>query len=618
MINRFGLTFLLSAHLLYSDNFNIEDDFLNSLNNVNQVASISKLNRDRTTSLVNVLQCKKLKKLGVDNVYDALKYIPGVELSKESSNAKNVIFRGSITKGEVKFLLDGVEINNAYRGSFYYFLDFPIELVSRIEVLRGPGSILHGSGAISGVINIITKSNQELIQDNELFLSTGSYRYSKGGTRFNLAGENYKLGVDAYYKNDDKEIEGTDQRIENYSTGVNIKLYDFKLNTRINKYTQGTSYGLFNSKALNLYQPDLNKNMFDSRNNAIYSNLTYNSALSQNNNIKVAFNYSTYEQTINAMHYAGLNLTSDYKEKSYYAKAELINSSIEDNELLIGVKLKCQKSTKSDLLGHPSESNIVTPNLERKIYSLYLNNNYLLTQKINISIGLRYDDYSDFGDNTAPDVGIVYRALDDLSFKLKYAHAFRAPSWTELSGLNGNPNLKAEVSKSTEFSTVYRYGSDAKISLNAYNVTIEDYIQNIANQYSQNDELHLQGIETEFSLNPLYNLEVGLIASYTDAKDSNDKRIDKITNFLTTASLIYTSDLGVIFGSTLRYKNTKNMDNKLIYDQSISYNIKDINIKLIGENLFDSDVIYYDDNHDQTNPIKDAQRVLMLKTSWTF
>ena len=606
---KYAIAFLATS-ILANETINIEDDFLQSLNQVNQVAAKTKLNRDRTTSLINVLQGKKLQKLGVDNVYEALRYIPGIELSKESTGTKSVIFRGSITKGEVKFMIDGVEINNAYRGSFYYFLDFPIELISRIEVLRGPGSVLHGSGAISGVINIITKSSQDSSTDNnEIFLSGGSYKYGKGGARVNIYKENYKLSVDAYYQENDKEIDSSDQRFNDYSTGLNFKAYDFEFNARIKDSTRGNAYGVFNIK-------DTNKNNYDNTNQAFYSNLKYSSSVSDNNDLKITLNYNKYSQIIEAN--AGIYLKSDFEEETYNTNFELVNTSIEGNEFLIGANFKHNNSLKTGLYGHPTESNIVLPNLDRDIYSAYVLNNYLLTNNINISLGLRYDDYSDFGDNFSPDLGLVYRANKDMSFKLKYAKAFRAPSWTELYGLNANPNLKAEVSENIEFGLVYKYESSGRISLNTYHMLIEDYIQSIAGVYSQESELDIHGVELDLSYNPVHNIEFSLVSSYSDAKDKYNHRIDYVANFLTTASLIYTSKIGLVFGSTLRYTNSKDMDNEAIFDQSISYNYKDINIKLIVKNMFNSGIIYYDSAHNETNPIKDAARVALIKASMEF
>jgi len=604
--------FLLSTSV-FANEFDVENDFLKSLNSINEVATTSKLNRDKTTSLINVLQGKKLEKLGVCNVYEALKYIPGIELTKETSGVMSVIFRGSITKGEVKFMVDGVEINNAYRASYYYFLDLPIELISRIEVLRGPYSILHGSGAISGVINIITKSNEDSHLENEIFLGTGSYNYAKGGTRVNLSDKNYKLSLDAYYQENDKEIDSTDQHLNDYSTGLYLKAYDFELNARLKNSIQGNAYEIGPYSI-----PDNNKDKYDNKNSSTYVNLLYNSQILKNNELKISLNYSQYAQEIETTN-GTIDLASEYKEESKSAKMELINKSFESNKLLVGAKVKRSSALKTDIFGHPTESNILPPNLERDILSVYFYNNYLLYKDMNVDLGLRYDDYSDFGDNTSVDMGLVYRANDDLSYKIKYAHAFRAPSWTELSNFSsGNPDLKAETSKNIEILSVYKHDANSKISLNFYYSVIEDYIQKIdsTTTYTQEDELTLQGAEFDFTYTPKHNIEFDFLASYIDAENKNGQHVDEISNFLTTSSLIYSSDIGLIFGSTLRYKNLTDLNNKAIFDQSISYNYKDINIKLIVKNLFGSDIVYY--NSSSIQPIKDADRLVFLKTSLEF
>ena len=173
--------YLLIAPLLFAnENLDLENDFLNSLDEVSEIATKTKLNIDDTPSFVSVLNSEKLKKLGVNNVFEALNLVPGVQLKKESSGVPIVTFRGVTQKSEVKLMVDGVTINNSYRGSIYYYLDFPIEMIKRIEVIRGAGSILYGSGAISGVINIITNSADKSAKNN-VFISTGTYSDYKGG-----------------------------------------------------------------------------------------------------------------------------------------------------------------------------------------------------------------------------------------------------------------------------------------------------------------------------------------------------------------------------------------------------------------------------------------------------
>ena len=157
MKNIFIFTLLVTS-LFANENLKLEEDFLSSLDEVSEIATKTKLNIDDTPSFVSVLRSEKLKKLGIENVFQALSLVPGVQLKRETSGVPVVVFRGVTQKGEVKLMVDGVTINNSYRGSIYHYLDFPIEMVERIEVIRGAGSVLYGSGAISGVVNIITKN----------------------------------------------------------------------------------------------------------------------------------------------------------------------------------------------------------------------------------------------------------------------------------------------------------------------------------------------------------------------------------------------------------------------------------------------------------------------------
>ncbi|MDQ7068680.1 MAG: TonB-dependent receptor plug domain-containing protein [Sulfurimonas sp.] len=227
-MSHFFSLILISTLLLSNDIPNFEDDFLQSLEEVSEIATKSKLNIDDAPAFVTVLNHEKLRKLGIDNVQEALAQVPGVQLKREAIGVPVIIFRGVSQKGEVKLMLDGVSINNTYRGSIYHFLDFPIELVERIEVIRGAGSVLYGSGAISGVINIITKSSSSE-NINSVFISGGSYNYYKGGALVASNFANIKIAIDTYYQENQKFIESTDRHLTDYSVGLKINDEHFAL-----------------------------------------------------------------------------------------------------------------------------------------------------------------------------------------------------------------------------------------------------------------------------------------------------------------------------------------------------------------------------------------------------
>jgi vitamin B12 transporter len=109
---------------------------------------------------VTVLRGADLRAQGYDNVPDALRTVPGVEVSQTGSRGSltQVSIRGSQAK-HVLVLVDGVQVNDLQDGAFD-FADFSLEGIERIEIVRGPQSGIHGSDANAGVIAITTISGR--------------------------------------------------------------------------------------------------------------------------------------------------------------------------------------------------------------------------------------------------------------------------------------------------------------------------------------------------------------------------------------------------------------------------------------------------------------------------
>ena len=95
------------------------------------IATRTRLNVDDVPAFVSILYHDELIKLGITDVYEALCLVPGVEPYMDASGARLLIFRGVMEKGKVKLLIDGIDINNTFRGSIYYYYDFPVELIQR-------------------------------------------------------------------------------------------------------------------------------------------------------------------------------------------------------------------------------------------------------------------------------------------------------------------------------------------------------------------------------------------------------------------------------------------------------------------------------------------------------
>jgi len=126
-------------------------------------------------------------------------------------------------------------------------------------------------------------------------------------------------------------------------------------------------------------------------------------------------------------------------------------------------------------------ANVFLPTHHRDIWSLALQDEWLFTEDWQLTAGLRYDQYSDFGSTFNPRAALVWDVNEQLTTKLLYGQAFRAPSFLEHFQQNnqlfvGNLNLKPEKIDTFEWAVDYRPVRTLHTGLNIYYYTIHDFI----------------------------------------------------------------------------------------------------------------------------------------------
>jgi len=620
-VKNISLAVLLIPFMLYANEVSLDDDFLASLDEVSDIASKSKLNIDDMPAFVTILQGKKLELLGVENVYEALSLVPGVELSMEASGAKQVIFRGVKEKGKVKLLVDGVTINNTYRGSMYYYLDFPIEMIDRIEVIRGPGSVLYGSNAISGVISIITKNAKENIP-NRLFVgASSSPRYFGGAqTSYNLS-ENSSLKIDGYYQESDIHVDtgpdkaGTsgesDESLKDYSIGVHLKVDNLTLLARFKQSQTGAAFGLGN-----VLVPDNDKGI---TNTNIFLQMNYEDSINLDMDYKLSLGTGKYRQKVDSRFFThpakgDVIYDGDYAESNYYGEFLLNSRSFENNRLSIGVRYEYAVSDKTALktyfkpTGDPfiPVEDIIEPDRSRNIFSFYIDDSISLSENIDLIAGLRWDNYSDFGNAFSPRLGLIWRTNTVLNLKMLYSRSFRAPSWIELYASIpkvsvGNSNLDAETADTIEFGTVYRPSSENTLRFNIYATQIDNLIVREATIYQQHGKNRYYGAEAEWmaALNSESDFKMGL--SYVDALDDDNEALPDIANYLANMSFLYEFSSGITSGSVVKYVSSRKrqegderetLDGYFLVDQTFTYQYDTLSISASVKNIFDEQYEY--------------------------
>jgi len=113
----------------------------------------------RSPATVTVLEGAALRERGITRVSEALRDVPGVDVVQSGGvgGTTSLFVRGG-NSNYVKVLVDGVPVNAP--GGAFDFANLTTENVERIEVLRGPASVLYGSDAVAGVVQIFTRSGQ--------------------------------------------------------------------------------------------------------------------------------------------------------------------------------------------------------------------------------------------------------------------------------------------------------------------------------------------------------------------------------------------------------------------------------------------------------------------------
>ncbi len=119
------------------------------------------------------------------------------------------------------------------------------------------------------------------------------------------------------------------------------------------------------------------------------------------------------------------------------------------------------------------------PEEPRRIFSLYAQDTWDVASRVTLTAGIRWDRYSDFGSTVNPRAALVWRLPANLSFKLLYGRAFRAPSIYELfvqaPGLFGNPDLEPAITNTFDAALIYRDGP-VRLSINAFVSRIDNLI----------------------------------------------------------------------------------------------------------------------------------------------
>ncbi len=532
-------------------------------------------------AIVSVIGKKNIENSGALYLIDVLKQVPGLEVSMGINGDYRVAIRGVRKDGNILVLLNGHRINDFYDAKAIY--DLPVDLIGRIEIIRGPGSSLFGTNAIAGIINIFTiedynyakvtgglnntyQSSMSYTIENQKFKTTISAGYSQtDGNNAIIKEDNGSLGDKEWsLAFGNKEFET--QRWNKYAYATTkIESGNFKFFIFGNEKKQGTWAG-----PLFVAAPDS-----EYKSNQILVDMSYNKKISEkvsivpkiygdilNHDYLIQETPDGYFSSISKNTFQDGRLVKEEYNNITFGTDIQINYDVLENLDIIGgfnfeylymqnydINRNYKISTEEvyPVFGKYDETTLTQNEKYRNVFATYFQTDYKL-ENFGFTAGFRFDYYSDFGSSFNPRAGVIYKPADFINFKILYGQAFRAPTFKELydstnkgddgvlgSEVNGN-KLKPETVRSFEFGTQLDFW---KIILRGnifYNTTdnmIYAFDEQGAGNYGFYANIGLiksYGFESEFIFN--LNKYFGLFfnASYIESKFEWNKEIfDKTT-----------------------------------------------------------------------------------------
>ncbi|MBF0266389.1 MAG: TonB-dependent receptor plug domain-containing protein, partial [Gammaproteobacteria bacterium] len=499
----------------------ILEELSDDLKTYSELATNIKQNVDYMPYIISTLDADELLSLGVLNLREALNLIPGVDLSVGISGQLTPVFRGinAYTFGQSKLIIDGVSVNDQLLGSYTQFLDIPIQLIHRIEVIRGSGSLLNDDNGYAGSINIITKANRDDKSNviNQIFTAAGSDDYTLLGGIYSYHNENIQINSDAFFQKHNLELYAgvdkfgesgyTDHHLKNYQAGLTVNYNDFKLISRFYNNQTGVNY----SQSFTVSEDESDFYHIDNN----YVALLYKNLIFPGIELDFSLNYYDENRVVqNKVIPDGKNklpngryFITDFKEKTYTQRLEFKLTELERSKISFGILSKQSRVDRN--MSGKSQDNLQTFEYKEILeidkingYSIYLDNLFNYSEALSLQLGLKYHSYDGMESQLTPRFATVYRYKDDNIFKLIYSHAFRQPSWREQyvqnqSFYRSNPDLEVETVDSFEFSYIKKWEIDNYFKFNAFQINNHEQIhaQNEQHTFLNSDDNHLYGAE---------------------------------------------------------------------------------------------------------------------------
>ncbi len=430
-------------------------------------------------SSVSIITAADIRQYGYRTLADILKSVRGFYVTYDR-NYHYVGTRGFSRPGDynsrVLLLVDGHRINNNIYDTAAIGTEFilDVDLIDRVEVVRGPGSSIYGSNAFFGVINVITKKARA-VKGMEVSAEAGSFDAYKGRATFGkqfrddfgvlLSGSYYRSkGQNLYFKEYDAPATNNGRSdnadADRYgSVFANVQFRDLTFQGGYVSRTKGISTGAWNAV--------LGDDGTDTTDAQGYADLRYRKAFDGDHDLMLRFFYDYYRYDGSYMiDYPPATLNRDAAIGKLWGGEVLYNRKVfERHKLTAGLEYQDNFVQTQRNYDESPYASYLSEQRGSYVLGAHFQDEFTILDNLILNAGARYDHYKDFRGRINPRAGLIYNPLDGTTLKFLYGEAFRAPNTYELYYNDGNIAQQANPDLDPE-------------TIRTYEIVLEQYIRN--------------------------------------------------------------------------------------------------------------------------------------------
>jgi outer membrane receptor for ferrienterochelin and colicin len=452
----------------------------------------------KSPGIITLISDKEIANSGARDLMEVLEMVPGLIFHSDVQGVVSIGVRGLwAEEGKTLVLIDGQEMNELLYSTIQFGNHFPVDQIKRIEILRGPGSAIYGGMAELAVINIITKSAEDLqgIASKFYFgLIPGDIPdFTHRNFSFSYGQKFDDLSLVAH------AVFGKGNRSNRTFTDFYGNSFDMTANAEINPSFLNIGLGykdfsakfimdLFRQTSADLYSENSPASigpapiLFD----GYYGQLKYDFRPTDNITISPRINYkrqlpwNSTTDVSKKLEENG-NFAGVYQNKMVERYSADISGNFDFTEninLIGGTEFyydiaRANEKISADFGPKKDQESISYNNIAVFAQGLYK------TDYFSFTLGSRFENHSAYGISFVPRVAAT-AALGDFHSKLIYSKAFRAPGIQNINDFqpkfSNNPSIKPENTTVIELETGYDFTRKLSLSANIFDITIQDPI----------------------------------------------------------------------------------------------------------------------------------------------